>query len=1312
MSAPTFRLVFQGKIAPDQDLAEVKGRLQKLFKKDAATIDKMFGGKKVCLKQGLSQSQAQQYQEKMRSIGVLCEIEEPQAPKPKASPLPAPTPLKSSVSQPAASIATPVKKESAPDKPLKLGDIDKAFIGTIPKVELPGSYKAGIVAVGITMVLLPIIYVGLIAILGLGVMSHALVNVSWIQSIGYKFGILAYITPIIVGATIILFMVKPLFAKAATAPKTLKLDPLKEPVFFHFVNKIAMAVGAPRPKEIEVDCQVNASASFRKGLFSFFGNDLVLTIGMPLLAGFNTRQLAGVLAHEFGHFSQGAGMRFHYLTYKVNNWFFNAVYLRDSWDEKLDEAAEESDGWVSIILNFARGGVWLTRKILYLFMMAGHAVSSYMLRQMEFDADRYEAQMAGSEQFKDTSLQLQRLSVAFQISHDQLAQAWEDKKLVDNLPRLILHNAEQLPEELDRALLSQIEESKTQVYDSHPSDNERIDNAMAQQAKGIFELNSDIRGVFKSFDAMSKQVSYSYYAHELGLEFDRNKLVDISEVVQISQDNEKQQEAYHEYFKDMAPVFEFPISVNIFDTSKTDWDDLLDQYRIINNQIVEQIGQRRKLMLQANDSYEKYQVFAAIHVLRESGFILFPQWFNLDERTLGKYKEHFPKLEQAWQQVMQQLGVMFELNDQRLSIALTLLNHPLLIEANKDHASHLKARNRLSLLINNVKRNAEYITDFEFKHFKLATLLSCAPLMGQKPDDMQTMLQNLLEEVKQSYDQLTAALGRLDYPFVAEGENLTIADYIADFLPKQKHTADECQYYIQSGQVILEKVESIYARIISGLANIALSVDQLIPSIYGEQRLDEQVEHQQNEMIGTVADTQSNLAYKQTDEISALSASSNEAEVTPETEPVANAVFALDEATPVSEEKNEQHEAEVADISVAEQSSSENLQSSTEIAADEGSPKEELFSQESPLAEMSSTEEEKKEVTQISGAGTKAVFAIDEVADDKKETSEQEQTPQVVDSGTKAVFAIDEPENSDSSTAEDEKISDAQSASESAGKAVFSIDESSDTNTEAEAEEKENLPEEAVASDASLDAGLAFERNETSVKSKSNNATVDAPTEQTVESQEQPGLSFDTADLPLAEGSLSTEEASRPESTISNPSSSHGSELSLSLDTAGTPGQADSKEHTAQATASSSELTLEPMQPEDQTKETSEVKSEASESENVGLVQEQPKVFESKAQVLTLAPVGTDQEETKTEETAEPAKEDAASKLELEISTSTNESESVSSQSPTDADNTISSGLTLEPMEETSSVSSEQSVTSEDDNKESSPQDPPQAAQS
>src|SRR6185503_19433346 len=96
------------------------------------------------------------------------------------------------------------------------------------------------------------------------------------------------------------------------------LDPAREPLLFNFVKRICALVGAPAPCRVDVDCQVNASASLRRALWS---KDLVLTIGMPLASGLNMPQFAGVLAHEFGHFAQGAGMRLTYIIRQINFWF-------------------------------------------------------------------------------------------------------------------------------------------------------------------------------------------------------------------------------------------------------------------------------------------------------------------------------------------------------------------------------------------------------------------------------------------------------------------------------------------------------------------------------------------------------------------------------------------------------------------------------------------------------------------------------------------------------------------------------------------------------------------------------------------------------------------------------------------------------------------------------------------------------------------------------------------------------------------------------------------------------------------------------
>ena len=75
----------------------------------------------------------------------------------------------------------------------------------------------------------------------------------------------------------------------------------------------------------------------------------------------------------------------------------------DEWDLKLERAARGTDWRIAIMLHTGRGCVWLTRRILWALMHAGNAISCFMMRQMEFDADSYEAKVAGSDAFERTA---------------------------------------------------------------------------------------------------------------------------------------------------------------------------------------------------------------------------------------------------------------------------------------------------------------------------------------------------------------------------------------------------------------------------------------------------------------------------------------------------------------------------------------------------------------------------------------------------------------------------------------------------------------------------------------------------------------------------------------------------------------------------------------------------------------------------------------------------------------------------------------------------------------------------------------------
>ena len=176
-----------------------------------------------------------------------------------------------------------------------------------------------------------------------------------------------------------------------------------EPRLFAFIEQICDLARAPRPRRVLVNLDVNASASLSHGVWSLFSRNLTLTIGLPLAGGLTARQFGGVLAHEFGHFAQGAGMKTTYVVRMVSFWFARVVYERDRMDAALENWAKGLDIRIGIVLHTARLMVWCVRRVLWVLMSVGQLISSALMRQMEFDADHYEIQTAGSEGFISTA---------------------------------------------------------------------------------------------------------------------------------------------------------------------------------------------------------------------------------------------------------------------------------------------------------------------------------------------------------------------------------------------------------------------------------------------------------------------------------------------------------------------------------------------------------------------------------------------------------------------------------------------------------------------------------------------------------------------------------------------------------------------------------------------------------------------------------------------------------------------------------------------------------------------------------------------
>ncbi len=591
LDADEYSVIYTGALQSGFTRDKVAKQLAELFKQREDKLTRLLERSSVVLKRGLSKERAERYARAFVKAGMQVIVksaeEKTQAPDTTAEtsdgegtsdgtlvpPIDtqilqrverateeAPTdkttskksPVKASASKKAPATTTDSKKESVTAAAAKAAldpeTLAKLIRGKLTPVKLSSNYRLGLLGVAATMILLPALYLALCA--GVGYFIYWWLGNGWSAAdiSGTYVRVLLFTLPLTVAVILFFFMLKPLLAGAPRRETALVLTEAGQPLFFAFVNALCDRVGAKRPGRVQVDCDVNASASYTGGISGLLGGNLTLTVGTPLIAGMSTRELAGVLAHEFGHFSQGAGMRTSYLIRAVTFWFHRAVYTRDTWDERLEHYANNAGGgWFELGLMIAQGCIWLVRQLLAMLMLLGELVSRFMMRHMEFDADTYEAQIAGSKQFRKTSVRIRLLAEAYQrVCHD-LSALWEDGKLVDDIPSAVSDKAVAIEDEINQQVESLLKQEQSSYFDTHPADNERIRAAEALKAPGMFRLELPATVLFEDFEALAKQSTRRFYVAELGISPTEQGLVDRASLQATADEARARDEALEAY---------------------------------------------------------------------------------------------------------------------------------------------------------------------------------------------------------------------------------------------------------------------------------------------------------------------------------------------------------------------------------------------------------------------------------------------------------------------------------------------------------------------------------------------------------------------------------------------------------------------------------------------------------------------------------------------------------------------------------------------------------------------------------------------
>ncbi len=426
-------------------------------------------------------------------------------------------------------------------------DIAQLWTGKWRAIWVSPLYTVLLVVAAVVMVALPALYFAVVIGVGYFLKWYAVHGMELTsfargsRSVGRGYGRVAlfqflfvYITPLLAGGSLFLFLLKPLLARPARTEPPLDIPMSEEPWLFEFVYAVCDKIGAPRPRSIVVNADVNASASFRRGLVSMFlPGDLVLTIGMPLVMGLSLRQFAGVLAHEFGHFRQRIAMRATLVIRMVAVWFATRAWERDSWDAMLDDARERAPHFlIHVVVGIAQLCVGAARLVLLGLAYIALAISATLLRQMEFSADRYEARLCGSQEWIATMKRILELTAAQATALEQAREMYmQRKELPDDLASLIAAASRRL-RPMDRV---EIDASMTKTtcswLDSHPAPGARAAAVLKLNEPGILASELPAVALFMNARQISRSASHGAYRQLLGRRIVETTLVQSADLL-------------------------------------------------------------------------------------------------------------------------------------------------------------------------------------------------------------------------------------------------------------------------------------------------------------------------------------------------------------------------------------------------------------------------------------------------------------------------------------------------------------------------------------------------------------------------------------------------------------------------------------------------------------------------------------------------------------------------------------------------------------------------------------------------------------
>lgn len=333
-----------------------------------------------------------------------------------------------------------------------------------------------------------------------------------------------------------IFMLRPLLPRARTPGAALQITPASQPAIFELVDELCWHLHLDPVEEVWLDTTTGIRTSVKGGVPGISSGRLVLNIGLSVVSVTSAREFAALLVHGLAMNAGGIGSVLSQVVREMETWFYRALHERDPWALGLHQTRDKETKLHKGFRLTTRLWMDVAKAPFALFVITARVISSVALIRLAAGADRAAENLIGTEAW--TSLQKKRglLDDAWAASKVEVSQGMTQQRLPENLSLLLARHVARAARDLP------VKASAARRKD------------LPKGAVIIADLPHDAPAAsrFRGFVDLSRQVTFVYYQHELGISLHEHRLMAEEEVPQQNRREDESLVIIRRYFGGLA----------------------------------------------------------------------------------------------------------------------------------------------------------------------------------------------------------------------------------------------------------------------------------------------------------------------------------------------------------------------------------------------------------------------------------------------------------------------------------------------------------------------------------------------------------------------------------------------------------------------------------------------------------------------------------------------------------------------------------------------------------------------------------------